>query len=100
MQLDETTLPMLQAELKRLTDITSGIMNYEHLTSDLFGNIQVETFSLAEVTKPLIESYRPQLEKSKQTIHTDFLDEDMINMDKNMYVQILHNVFSNFLKYA
>ncbi len=100
MQLDETTLPMLQAELKRLTDITSGIMNYERLTSDIFEDIKVETFFLFETTQPIIESYRPQLEKSKQSILVDFLPEEKINMDKNMYIQILHNIFSNFLKYA
>ena len=100
MQLDETTLPMLQAELKRLTEITTGIMDYEKLNNENFHNIQVETFFLYKITQNIIESYRPQLEKSKQSIIIDFSKEDQINMDKNMYIQILHNLFSNFHKYA
>lgn len=100
MQLDETTLPMLQAELKRLTEITTGIMDYEKLNNENFHNIQVETFFLYKITQNIIESYRPQLEKSKQSIIIDFSKEDQINMDKNMYIQILHNLFSNFHKYS
>lgn len=100
MTLDEKTLPMLQAELKRLTEITKGIMNYERLNNEDFHDIQVETFFLKQTTETIQESYRPQLEKSKQSIVIKFSEEDQINMDKNMYIQILHNIFSNFHKYA
>jgi signal transduction histidine kinase len=100
MQLDEKTLPMLQNELTRLTDITSRIMNYEHLTNDLFEHVQVENFSLSEITEEVISGYTPQLEKTEQEIQKSFPVDNSINMDFGMYVQILHNIFSNFIKYA
>ncbi len=42
----------------------------------------------------------PQFEKNKQKIEIDFPRDSMTRMDINMYVQILHNIFSNFIKYA
>lgn len=100
MKLDEDSLPMLQAELTRLTDITGKIMDYEHLTNDLFDDVQVSNFSLVAITRQIITSYMPQIEKTGQEIHIQIGRDDMINMDQHMYIQILHNIFSNFIKYA
>lgn len=100
MNLDKKTITLLQWELTRLTDITSRIMNYEHLTRETFENIRISRFSVKNITSHLVEEYRPQLEKNQQRIHIEFPRDTMTSMDKDMYIQILHNMFSNFLKYA
>lgn len=38
--------------------------------------------------------------KNQQHILIDSISDIFIRMDKNMFIQILHNVFSNFIKYA
>lgn len=100
MKLDKKTISLLQSELTRLTDITSRIMDYENLTRDTFDHIHVERFSVRSRTLPLIAEYEPQLEKNNQKIEVDFPRDTMTSMDSDMYIQILHNIFSNFIKYA
>jgi two-component system sensor histidine kinase VicK len=100
MALDNKTIPLLQNELTRLTTITEKIMEYEHLTHHYTDDIHIERFALKKQIETLIYEYIPQLEKTEQHI-TVIGDTDIfIRMDKNMFIQILHNVFSNFIKYA
>lgn len=100
LSLDKKTISLLQSELTRLTDITSRIMDYEHLTRDTFDHIHVERFSVRSRTLPIIAEYGPQLEKKHQKIEIEFPRDTMTSMDSDMYIQILHNIFSNFIKYA
>ncbi len=100
MTLDNKTIPLLQAELTRLTSITEKIMEYEHLTHHYTDNIHVERFAVKKQIETLIHEYSPQLEKSEQQIIIIWETDVFIRMDNNMFIQILHNVFSNFIKYA
>jgi signal transduction histidine kinase len=100
MKLDTKTVDHLHSELTRLTDITGKIMDYESLTHDVFDSVKVERFSIRRITEDIIHEYEPQLEKSLQNILLDLPTDTMASMDKGMYVQILHNIFSNFIKYA
>lgn len=100
MTLDKETLPLLQNELLRLTNITGKIMDFESLTHDIFDSVKVENFSLRRITEEIIQEYMPQVQKKQQSIVLKFVGEGMMSMDKNMYIQILHNIFSNFIKYA
>jgi signal transduction histidine kinase len=100
MKLDNKTIPLLQKELTRLTSITEQIMEYEHLTSHYTDDIHVEKFLIKEQLESLIHEYTPQIERTGQ--HIFILGEDAVNirMDLNMFIQIIHNIFSNFIKYA
>jgi signal transduction histidine kinase len=100
MKLDTTTVDLLHSELTRLTDITERIMDYESLTNDVFDQVNVERFSMRKITEDIIHEYAPQLVKDDQEISTHFPSDSMTSMDKNMYIQILHNMISNFIKYA
>ncbi len=100
MQLDTKTVPLLQAELTRLTSITEEIMQYEHLTHHVTTDIHVERFSIRPQIEELIYEYTPQLLTNQQTILITGDIADSMRMDTNMFVQVLHNIFSNFIKYA
>lgn len=100
MELDTNTVNLLQSELERLAHITGRIMDYESLTHDVFDTVQVERFSVKKITEAIILEYRPQLDKNSQNILLSFPDDTMTSMDKGMYIQILHNIISNFIKYA
>lgn len=100
MELDTNTVNLLQSELERLAHITGRIMDYESLTHDVFDAVNVERFSLKKVSLDIINEYKPQLMKTNQVIDIDFPDDTMTSMDKGMYIQVLHNIISNFIKYA
>ena len=100
MKFDKDTLPLLQSELSRLTSITAKIMDFESLTHDIFDQVKVERFSIRKITEEIMQEYIPQLQKKDQSIELRFPSDSMTSMDKNMYIQILHNMFSNFIKYA
>lgn len=100
MKLDTKTISLLQNELTRLTSITEKIMEYEHLTHHYTDDIHVERFALKKQIESLVHEYIPQIEKTEQYITVVWDTDIFIRMDKNMFIQILHNVFSNFIKYA
>lgn len=100
MTLDTATVDLLQSELERLTQITGRIMDYESLTHDVFDQVKVERFSLRKITEDIILEYAPQLTKNHQKTIIRFPTDTMTSMDKGMYIQILHNIISNFIKYA
>ncbi len=99
-KLDTKTAELLQSELERLAEITGRIMNFESLTHDVFDRVKVERFDLAKVTDDIMREYAPQLQKTEQKIETQFPRDTLISMDPSMYIQILHNIISNFIKYA
>jgi signal transduction histidine kinase len=100
MQLDAKMICLLTKELSRLIEITEKIMKYEQFSSNTFQDIRVERFEYAKVAYEIIEEYQIQLEKTGQKVVCEFAENTLTRMDKNMCVQILHNIFSNFIKYA
>ncbi len=100
LSLDSKTIWLLQSELARLTKITGQVMEYESMMRETYTMINVERFSVKRVLEDLIVSYAPQLKKNEQSLSLDFGHESMIRMDRSMCIQIIHNIFSNFIKYA
>ena len=93
-------LSLLQNELTRLIDITGQVMDYENMLRDTYKSTHVEEFSLKELYTDLIDSYEPQLTESCQKIIQKYHRSTHIRMDRNMCIQIFHNIISNFIKYA
>ncbi len=100
MKLDNKTVSLLQTELSRLADITARIMEYENLAHDIIREAHVERFSVRKALTDIREEYLPQLQKSGQEIELLLPNDTMTRMDPDMFIQVVHNVFSNFIKYA
>ncbi len=100
LKLDTRTIWLLQSELARLTEITGQVMEYESMMRETYTTVDVERFSVKHVLEDLIASYMPQLQKNEQSIALHFGRESMIRMERNMCIQVIHNIFSNFIKYA
>lgn len=100
MNLDSKTVSLLQTELARLADITARIMEYENLAHDIIREAHVERFSVKKILSDIRDEYVPQLRKLDQDIIFDLPNDTMTRMDRDMFVQIVHNIFSNFIKYA
>ncbi len=75
-------------------------MNYEKLTYTHEEKIHVERFAPYKMLEHIISEYSPQLAGTKQTILHSIPPSFTLTMDKMMLSQILHNVVSNFIKYA
>ena len=100
MTLDAKTVPLLQTELTRLTSITEQIMEYENLTHHVSDDVRVERFDIRPIVDEIIYEYSPQLDRIQQKISLHGDESMYVRMDKDMFVQILHNIFSNSIKYA
>jgi signal transduction histidine kinase len=100
MTLDNKTVSLLQTELSRLADITARIMEYENLAHDIIREAHVERFSIKKILTDIREEYVPQLRKLNQEIIFNLPADTMTRMDSDMFVQVVHNIFSNFIKYA
>lgn len=100
MTLDNKTVSLLQTELSRLANITAKIMEYENLAHDMIRETHVERFSVRKILSDIREEYIPQLHKLSQEIEFDLPNDSMIRMDRDMFIQIAHNIYSNFIKYA
>lgn len=98
--LNSKTIPMIQSELARLAQTTEKIMEYESLAQSLLSDTHVERFQAKKLLLEIIATYTPQLTKNSQQIILDMTTESMTRMDKGMLAQVVHNIFSNFLKYA
>lgn len=86
--------------MQRLSEITEKIMMFERLAENEGETIHVERFFPRKMTLELTKEYMPQLVKSAQTIEVRIPENTEITMDQGMFIQILHNVISNFIKYA
>jgi signal transduction histidine kinase len=100
LKIDTKTVPLLQTELSRLTQITEKMMEYENLAQSILGDVHVERFQVRKILEEISATYLPQLNKSHQKIIFNFPTDTMTRMDKSMFAQVAHNIFSNFLKYA
>jgi len=98
--LDDKNINLLYNEIERLIKITNSVMEYEREESKNFGWIFVEKFNLAELVEKIIEEYKPLLSKNNQEIVSYISINYSIQADKDKFIQLLHNIFSNFIKYA
>ena len=99
-KMDSATVSLLKNELDRLSDITEWVMNYEKLTYTHEEKIKVERFYPYKTIEHVIAEYSPQLTLTNQKITHTISPGFTLTMDKTMFSQILHNIVSNFIKYA
>ncbi len=100
MKLDSGTLRLFQNELDRLTETTEEIMQFDRATHPVEKSIHVERISIRKILTPLIQEYLPQCQKGWQKIEIDMPRDTMTRIDESMFTQIVHNIFSNFIKYS
>jgi two-component system, OmpR family, sensor histidine kinase BaeS len=100
MKLDTKTLHLFQNELDRLAQTTEEIMQFDRATHPMQKDIRVARISMRKTLTPLIQEYLPQCQKTWQAIDIDMPRDTMTRIDESMFTQIVHNIFSNFIKYA
>jgi signal transduction histidine kinase len=97
---DEKNMKMLYSEIERLIKITNSIMEYEKEESKNFGDIFVAKIDLSELLESVVSEYLPLSKRNNQDIISYVSTDFFILVDKDKITQLIHNVFSNFVKYA
>ncbi len=92
---------LLYSEINRLIEITSSIMEYEKLEQTDQETLRITPIDFHKIIGRLQEEYIPLLSKQyQQIILIENKLQPVLNFDEGKFIQLLHNIFSNFIKYA
>jgi len=98
-ELNEKSMRIIHSELDRLLVITDSIMQYEKVEALKERNAAREHFDLTGVFAALRDEYLPILARNSQIIA--FEDAPFpVFLERDLMIQLTHNIFSNFTKYA
>ena len=100
MELDKSTILTLQSEMRRLVEITEHIMKGENFLSQNADEIVRQKVFLKPMAQEIIRQYQPTIQKNHQKILENFPENAYILANREQLIQVLHNIFSNFCKYA
>lgn len=99
LEINSLNISILQSEITRLTKITEAIMDHEKFLSKNEINQKIK-IDLKSETQKIIEQYNPKIQNNNQKIVNNFDEKKFICADGEQYIQLLHNIFSNFCKYS
>jgi len=98
-KLDQKNLDAITDEMKRLISLVNKIMDYEKDDRKKLSLI-LENKNVSEIIKQLVETHKKRLKENKQRIKVSWDDAIRLDIDINLFTQVIHNVIWNFLKYA
>lgn len=98
-ELSDKNLNSITSEMKRLIELVNKIMEYEKFDAqDL--QLQKTSENPYEIISQLVETQQVYLWENKQNILLEGSKNIEIFMDRDLFVQLVYNIFWNFLKYA
>lgn len=98
-KLDQKNLNSITYEMKRLISLVNKIMEYEKLDRKKL-DLSLSDFPLYELLINLVETHKKRLRENKQRIKVNWEIWYILTADKDLFVQLVHNLIWNFLKYA
>lgn len=92
---------LLRNEINRLIGITDSIMEYEKLEQTDRETLEIAPLDYARIIGQLQEEYAPLLARQQQrVVIAKNTPSPILFFDESKFIQLLHNIFSNFIKYA
>ncbi len=98
-KLDQKNLNSITDEMSRLISLVNKIMEYEKLERKEI-DLKLNEFSVKDLIISLVETHKKKLKENKQRIKVSWIDDFKITADKDLFIQLVHNLIWNFLKYA
>lgn len=98
-KLDQKNLNSITYEMKRLISLVNKIMEYEKLDRKKL-DLNLSDFSPNDLVISLVETHKKRLRENKQRIKVTWELNWSITADKDLFIQLVHNLIWNFLKYA
>lgn len=96
--LNDKVLDSIIDEMQRLIKLVNTIMEFEKFESQNL-KLHLKKENIYEITKNITEQYKEKLKVTHQNIILSWLKKNILT-DKDSYIQIVQNIFSNFIKYA
>ncbi|MFK7780410.1 MAG: HAMP domain-containing sensor histidine kinase [Candidatus Gracilibacteria bacterium] len=98
-KLDQKNLNSITREMTRLISLVNRIMDYEKNDRKKLSLVLVE-YNIADIIKQLAETHKKSLKERKQRIKVTGDDNLIKKIDQDLFIQVVHNIIGNFLKYA
>lgn len=98
-KLDQKNLNSITYEMKRLITLVNKIMEYEKLDRKKL-DLSLSDFQVNDLIISLVETHKKRLRENKQRIKVTWEIDVNIKADKDLFIQLVHNLIWNFLKYA
>lgn len=98
-KLDQKNLNSITAEMTRLISLVNRIMDYEKNDRKKL-SLNLNEHNIADTVKQLAETHKKRLKENKQRIKVTWDDNLIKNVDIDLFIQVVHNIIWNFLKYA
>jgi signal transduction histidine kinase len=98
--MDEKTIGLLHKEIDRLIKISTSIMDFEAIDRLENASCEPARNDFTAMLHHIKEEYKPNLTKNKQKIEFKGEKKFFIEVDEQKWMQLLHNIVSNFLKYS
>lgn len=98
-KLDQKNLNAITGEMKRLILLVNKIMEYQ---KNEWKKLKLEknNENVSDLIKILVETHKKRLKENKQRIKVTWDEALFLDIDKNLFIQLVHNLIWNFLKYA
>ena len=98
-KLDQKNLNAITDEMRRLVSLVNKIMNYEKIERKKF-KLSKTKENIGDLIKLLVETHKKRLKENKQRIKVTWNENLVLEIDKDLFIQLTHNLIWNFLKYA
>lgn len=98
-KLDNKNLESIKEEMDRLIKLVNKIMEFEEFESKKL-KLELSKENIFNIIKTIVETHKKSLKENKQMIKITWDEYLEIDLDKNLFIQLVHNVIWNFLKYS
>lgn len=98
-KLNEKNLKSITEEMKRLIILVNKIMEYEDFESKKL-KLELSKKNVSNIIKDIVETHKKKLKENKQMVKVVWDDSLELELDKDLFKQLIHNLIWNFLKYS
>lgn len=98
-KLDQKNLNSITDEMKRLIIMVNKIMEHEKLERERL-ELHKEPENIYDIIIQIVETHKKRLKENKQRIKVNGDINQIHLVDKDLFMQLIHNLIWNFLKYS
>ena len=98
-KLDEKNLESITDEMKRLIELVNKIMDFEKFENKSLV-LDLKEKNIYNILKIVVETHKKRLKEKHQKIKISWDFDLNLKLDENSFIQLIHNLIWNFLKYS
>ncbi len=98
-KLNQKNLNSITDEMKRLIVMVNKIMEHEKLERERL-ELHKEPENIYDTITQIVETHKKRLKENKQRIKVNGDINQILDVDRDLFMQLIHNLIWNFLKYS